>query len=201
MRTTPEETQRNDRRILEAATRIFAEKGYSDVNMQDIADELGMTRGPLYYRYKTKADLFEAALLQSAQDQYAAFSAILSQDKPFLEIMQEFLQLGTGNIMAERYHLSELTAQARTEQMKSAVEQVKSYQAQLFEAGKDCVARAVQKGELRQDTDPDQLMIVLLVFAKGLHCVIHETGMISQKEETDACIESILFLIKERYCK
>lgn len=39
MRTTVEETKRNDRRIIDAAIRVFSEKGFEAASMQDIADQ------------------------------------------------------------------------------------------------------------------------------------------------------------------
>ena len=39
MRTTAEETQRNDENIIAAAIKVFSEKGYDGASMQDIADE------------------------------------------------------------------------------------------------------------------------------------------------------------------
>ena len=58
MRTTAEETQRNDENIIAAAIKVFSEKGYDSASMQDIADEAQISRGPLYYRYKTKKGYF-----------------------------------------------------------------------------------------------------------------------------------------------
>ncbi|WP_337062963.1 TetR/AcrR family transcriptional regulator [Kineococcus sp. G2] len=44
-------------RLHEAALRLFAQHGTSGTSLQMIADELGVTKAALYYRYKTKDEL------------------------------------------------------------------------------------------------------------------------------------------------
>lgn len=43
--------------VLEAAARLFAEKGYSATSMRDIAEACGMLPGSLYYHFAAKEDL------------------------------------------------------------------------------------------------------------------------------------------------
>jgi AcrR family transcriptional regulator len=48
-----------DRReqILSAAARHFAQRGYHGTNLQDIAEELGLTRPTFYYHFKNKQEI------------------------------------------------------------------------------------------------------------------------------------------------
>ena len=43
--------------MLEAAGKVFAEKGYSEASVQDVADALGILKGSLYHYIETKEDL------------------------------------------------------------------------------------------------------------------------------------------------
>lgn len=45
-------------RILLAALPLFADRGFSAVSMQDIADTVGMTKAALYYHFTDKEELF-----------------------------------------------------------------------------------------------------------------------------------------------
>ncbi|HEY0311950.1 MAG TPA: TetR/AcrR family transcriptional regulator [Allosphingosinicella sp.] len=54
--------------LLDVAARIFARSGYDATSLQDIADELGMLKGSLYYYITTKGDLL-AHLLRNAHEQ------------------------------------------------------------------------------------------------------------------------------------
>lgn len=44
--------------ILDSALQVFVSKGYSNARMDDIVDISGMSKGAIYYHYKSKKDLF-----------------------------------------------------------------------------------------------------------------------------------------------
>jgi len=48
--------------ILDAATTLFAEQGYSDAVTQDLVERLGVGKGTLYRYYPSKRELFLAAV-------------------------------------------------------------------------------------------------------------------------------------------
>lgn len=45
------------RTVLEAAAKLFAQRGFGGTNLQDIADALGISRPALYYYFKSKEDI------------------------------------------------------------------------------------------------------------------------------------------------
>lgn len=57
----------DDRRekLLRAARKLFTRNGYDATRMDEIAEAASCTTGPLYHFFKTKRDIFEAALRQS----------------------------------------------------------------------------------------------------------------------------------------
>jgi len=48
-----------DQEVIEAAVKIFWEKGYANASVQDVADALGMLKGSLYYYIDSKERLLE----------------------------------------------------------------------------------------------------------------------------------------------
>lgn len=61
-RTTPRRktTRKRSAEVLDATARVFHEKGYEATSIQDIADELGILKGSVYYYITSKEDiLFE----------------------------------------------------------------------------------------------------------------------------------------------
>jgi AcrR family transcriptional regulator len=52
-------------RMLEAATRVFVERGYAGARMVDIAEAGGVAVQTLYYTFNTKADLLRACVARS----------------------------------------------------------------------------------------------------------------------------------------
>lgn len=53
----PEITERT---ILDAAKRLFLEKGYEQITLQDIANACGLTRGAIYHHFKGKEEMLDA---------------------------------------------------------------------------------------------------------------------------------------------
>ena len=49
-------------KIYEAALKVFAQYGYKRTRVEDVAAELGMTKGNLYLYVKNKRDLYEKAV-------------------------------------------------------------------------------------------------------------------------------------------
>ncbi|GAB4340858.1 MAG: hypothetical protein Kow0099_17060 [Candidatus Abyssubacteria bacterium] len=48
--------------IVEAASRVFFEKGYYLATIEDIETESGLTRGSIYYHFKNKDDIYFSVL-------------------------------------------------------------------------------------------------------------------------------------------
>jgi TetR/AcrR family acrAB operon transcriptional repressor len=61
-RRTKEDAEGTRHQLLEAAQRVFAEKGVSRTSLQDIAQAAGVTRGAIYWHFKNKAELFNAMM-------------------------------------------------------------------------------------------------------------------------------------------
>lgn len=59
MSTAPALTNRE--RLIAEARRLFTDKGFSDVSVDEIAAAAGLTKGAVYYQFKDKTDLFRAA--------------------------------------------------------------------------------------------------------------------------------------------
>ncbi|AWN53614.1 TetR family transcriptional regulator [Methylobacterium sp. 17Sr1-1] len=65
MRVTREQFQENRRRILEAAGRLFREKGFSAVTVAEVMEAAGLTHGGFYGHFASKEDLAAQALGQA----------------------------------------------------------------------------------------------------------------------------------------
>lgn len=61
-RRTKEDALITRHQLLDAAERVFSEKGVSRTSLQDIAQAGGTTRGAIYWHFKNKADLFNAMM-------------------------------------------------------------------------------------------------------------------------------------------
>ncbi|MCW2984602.1 MAG: TetR/AcrR family transcriptional regulator [Conexibacter sp.] len=58
------QTRPRDAEVIKTAAQVFARRGYAAATVQDVADELGILKGSIYYYIKTKEDLLYRVLLQ-----------------------------------------------------------------------------------------------------------------------------------------
>lgn len=62
VRRTKEEAQETRSRILDAAERVFYDKGVANSSLEEIAASAQVTRGAIYWHFKDKAELFDAMM-------------------------------------------------------------------------------------------------------------------------------------------
>ncbi len=55
------------RRLLEAGSALFAEHAFEEISMRDIAQAAGVSKPLLYHYFKSKTELFRAAVAQHAE--------------------------------------------------------------------------------------------------------------------------------------
>ena len=49
-------------KILEISSKLFFEKGFEQTSIQDIVNELGMSKGAIFHHFKSKDEIFDAVL-------------------------------------------------------------------------------------------------------------------------------------------
>ena len=77
--------------ILDAAYRVFAERGFEQATMAEIAAAAGVAKGTLYLYYPSKQDIYDAALRQSVVDVDARTKAALGGARTVSEKIQAFI--------------------------------------------------------------------------------------------------------------
>jgi len=67
--------------ILQCATRLFALKGYKDTSMSELAKNVGIAQGTIFYHFKTKQDIFLEILKTAREDILFEFDRYTSNRK------------------------------------------------------------------------------------------------------------------------
>jgi AcrR family transcriptional regulator len=74
-----EQNDRNRALLFAAARRVFLARGYQAATLEQIADEAGFSKGVVYSRFASKADMF-LALLEDRSTERAAQNAQAARD-------------------------------------------------------------------------------------------------------------------------
>jgi AcrR family transcriptional regulator len=85
-----EETQA---RILAAAYRVFARRGYEAATVEEITAECGIAKGALYTHFASKEELFRTILLERVRRRAAETAARLEPQLPLRESVLRILEV------------------------------------------------------------------------------------------------------------
>jgi len=75
-------------RLLATALDVFFKHGYKRVEMKEIAEVAGISRPGLYLYFKTKEEIFSAAILQYAESKISEISKNIGSKKTLEEKLQ-----------------------------------------------------------------------------------------------------------------
>ena len=92
-----------ERKILEAAGKIFMKKGRLGASMQDIADEAGINRTLLHYYFRNKEKLFDTIFSKVISRVFPTLVAAFVSDRPFMEKIRIFVATYTDMLKENPY--------------------------------------------------------------------------------------------------
>jgi len=110
--TVAEHIAQQEAAVITAASRLFAERGVSQVSLATIASEVGLARNSLYRYFPDKGHILAAWFRAELAPLQAASTAIATEDRPPLERLDAWLRL----------HLDYLTAPEHQAMMSAATE-------------------------------------------------------------------------------
>jgi TetR/AcrR family transcriptional regulator len=90
----PEQTQENtfEQAILEAAEKLFLEKGFAMTSTTEIAREAGCNQALVHYYFRTKAKLFDSVFEKKARLFFSVFLQIDESGLPFEERLKRKIE-------------------------------------------------------------------------------------------------------------
>lgn len=96
-------------KILEAAKKLFLEKGYENTTIQDIVNELGgLTKGAIYHHFRTKEDIICALSDKMFSDNNPFAIVKQRKDLNALQKMREVIKLNQTNTEEKQVNIQAL---------------------------------------------------------------------------------------------
>jgi AcrR family transcriptional regulator len=89
---------KTSQKILNCATRLFAQHGYDGTIMDDLAEQCGVNKASIYYHHKDKATLYEnalTALFTPIAD--AVIEAVGTEDTPVEKLERHIKEFAIAN--------------------------------------------------------------------------------------------------------
>ncbi len=104
MRRTKEDAEQTRLKIIAAALELFSKNGYSNTTLAMIADEAGFSRGPIYWHFKNKDELYQAVLGFSQQPLEKLITQSQSMAERPLEALEHFVSEWFRLLLEDRWH-------------------------------------------------------------------------------------------------
>ncbi|MFD7549858.1 TetR/AcrR family transcriptional regulator [Streptomyces sp. NPDC059816] len=76
-------------RLLAAATRLFADRGYDRTSVQEIVEAAGVTKGALYHYFGSKEDLLQEVYSRTLRLQQERLDAVAGADAPVTDRLRD----------------------------------------------------------------------------------------------------------------
>ncbi len=140
-------------RILDAAVRVFAKKGFYATRVSEVAKAAGVADGTIYLYFKSKEELLVSLFEDRVERLLAFLQTELPSSASAPEKLRRIIELQLGLLEGERD-----LAEVITVILRQSSKLMKEYAAPKFTAYLDAIARVVADGqaagELRSDVSP-----------------------------------------------
>lgn len=152
------ETQEN---ILEAARKIFAQKGLAGARMQEIADSAGINKALLHYYYRSKEKLFEQIFEEAFKKLARPLAAFLADDSELFQKIRNICRHYNKILVEYPFLPNFIINEVNTDPSRI----LKLINVEGIMAGKEKtltqISKAIKNGEIRE-IDPRELILNII---------------------------------------
>jgi TetR/AcrR family acrAB operon transcriptional repressor len=189
MRRTKEDAEKTRQTVLEAALTLFSRDGYSLTTLSRIAKEAGCSRGPIYWHFQTKDDLYEAVLTYSQEPLEGLVAECTGMRETPVEAMDHFVERWLGLLANNRKYRQSfeilLNKTELTDAMSRTLKRERALTDSIISLFQDLVAQAVEHGSIAADEDPKGLGLLSYTYLMGItQTWLFSPKLFSLKEET-----------------
>ncbi len=171
---TPRLTQENynevHEKIMSAAERLFAQKGYNGTSMNDIVEASGQSKGAIYNHFKSKERLFLSLLEKQTMLGLNQLKGSFASEETAVEKLRKVLDLTMVNScdcpsevgrMQIEFMIAASRIKSLTSDMKNRYNTIHAFVRELIDEG-------INNGEFKSEVDSESLTSLLYAILEGL---------------------------------
>lgn len=166
--------------IVNAAEKLFFEKGFDNVAMEDIAKEVGVNRATLYLYFKNKESLYFAVVLRGVRLMNETVRSHVGENMTGIERMEAF---GNGyfefNLHYGEYFkmLAYFGSGRFNVQYNDDAKEVHRLLHEMIDLMCKSLEAGMKDGTIRDDIDPMELTVFILTTAETIVGLRHNMRM------------------------
>lgn len=160
-------THRRSAEIMEAAARVFAERGYHGASTQDIADLLNIRQASLYYYFPSKEVALEQVCMQGVGGFFETAQAIGSGPGTPREKLAGLIRAHIAPLLDRSNFVRVFLTQRQflPNQSRRRIGKWSRGIEQIFEA---VIRQGIRSGDFRPDADPRLTTLAILGMANAV---------------------------------
>jgi len=172
--------------ILDAAIRLFSEKGFEETSIEELAREAGVGKGTIYGYFDTKQDIFLAFCEEEIE---YVFSRLEKESDPQAPLLDQivFLSMCQFDFVTENREFGRQFCREMAYPREKNLEASGEINARYLGKVMEIIIRAQQRGELKAKADP---LLALANFHSFYLMVL--SGWYSGYMETREKVENML---------
>ena len=158
------EKQRQRRDMLDAAMKLFAEKGYHNTSMQEIAELAEFAVGTLYKFFKNKEEMYKALITEQADQFHVALTAALASSEDEIEQLRNYIQAKGETFMSNESFIRLYFAETRgaSFNIKAGFDsELRDRHYQMQQRVATVFARGMEKGRFRRIAAPYHMAVAM----------------------------------------
>ena len=171
MRRTKEEAAVTRATVLKAALAVFSAKGYAAATLDDVASAAKVTRGAIYWHFKSKADLYNTLVEELSARGASVVQQAAAEGGTFLDILRRIFVRLCAVVEDDRevravMELGLFKTGYAPELQAGRKKQLEAGQAQLAGIA-EAMKLGIAQGALRDDIDPLEMARAFIAFENG----------------------------------
>ncbi len=131
--------------VIEAASRVFAKKGYQATTIAGVAEELNIDRASLYYYISSKEELFDDVVREACEDNVRIAREINESSATALEKLKKFI-LETTRSYERHYPLLHIYVRENLKNVGDSRSDWAKQMRQLNHDYEDAIIRIIEEG-------------------------------------------------------
>jgi TetR/AcrR family transcriptional regulator, acrAB operon repressor len=175
MRRTKKEAEITRQQLLDAALKLFVRKGYAATRLSEIAREVGVTSGAIYWHFGSKQELLIALIKQEVDPYFTIISETLLADMPPLEKIRRLTKTMLGKIREDGKFKDQNRMRMIIDRNDALVGDLKlrfqDHMVEFMERFREVVEAGQAAGQIRTDVSTNEIALffscLMTGFAEG----------------------------------
>ncbi len=189
----PDVSEERRNQILEAALRVFARAGFRETRMDDIVAESGLSKGALYWYFKSKDDIITALLVGLFSRELASARHLLTVEAPAGDRLMQLAR----ELVVELKHMAKLmpivyefySLAFRNKQVRKAL---KGYLNNYLDVLVPLIQQGVDAGEFRAVDVPAAALTITSAIEGTILLWVFDPNVVKLEKHVESGVRLVL---------